>query len=142
MPDVLDTLVGRLPSDVQALLRRRVASMLREIDYLAATASPLLPPVPPSREALRVICALNSFYQIVIAPLRAASPRWAPLKQPILYGTKLRFDEAWRRDTRGATGAFFRMTRRLGLSLPVLSAAHGRDLLIRLKREQDDELQP
>jgi hypothetical protein len=115
--------------------------MLREINYLVTTASPVVPePFAVTGEALEALCALNTFYQLVIAPLRAASPRWAPLKSPILYGSKLRFDEPWRSDIRSMSSAFLLMARRLGISQALLTAAHGRDMLSVLQREQADEL--
>lgn len=141
MADLAQALAGRLPSDVQGLIRRRVDSMTREIAFLVTSASPVVPePFALTNDALHALCSLNSFYQIVIAPLRAASPRWAPLKNPILHGRRMRFDEVWRRDIRSVTGAFFSMTRRLGVSKALLTAASGRELLMVLAREQGDEL--
>jgi hypothetical protein len=141
MTDLVTALAGRLPADVQGFIRRRVGAMLREITYLVTTGSDVVPErFALTTDALEALCALNSFYQVVIVPLRTASPHWAPVKNPILYGKQMRFDESWRRNIRATTGAFFWMTRRLGVSRELLTAAHGRDLLAVLRREQENEL--
>lgn len=76
---ILNTLLDGLGHDVRRAVNNRFDAMHRELMFRWDQAdgdAAFLRGLGYTAEHLRTICALNSFYQIVIGPLSAASRRW------------------------------------------------------------------
>lgn len=76
---ILDSLLAGVHYAVRRLVRQRFEAMHRELGFRweqPDANAVFLRSVGYTAEHLRALCALNSFYQIVIGPLSAASRKW------------------------------------------------------------------
>src|ERR1043166_3341479 len=76
---ILDTLLTNVHYAVRRLVMQRFEAMERELGFRWQQSdgdAVFLRGIGYAAEHLRVLCALNSFYQIVIGPLSAASRKW------------------------------------------------------------------
>ncbi|HEX6096231.1 MAG TPA: hypothetical protein VF432_07910 [Thermoanaerobaculia bacterium] len=76
---ILDALLAGVHYAVRRLVMQRFAAMERELGFRWEQTdgdAVFLRRLGYSYEHLRVLCALNSFYQVVIGPLSAASRKW------------------------------------------------------------------
>lgn len=76
---ILEALLVGVHYAVRRLVMQRFEAMARELGFRWEQSdgdAVFLRRLGYSSEHLRVLCALNSFYQIVIGPLSAASRRW------------------------------------------------------------------
>jgi hypothetical protein len=143
---MLESLTAILDPELRLLIDRRVDAMLRQIAYLRTQDnSPRVVWNRWSLEQLQAICILNSFYQLVLAPLaspNATHPSSGLVHSvPVRYGSGLRFDAQTARQTAAARREFLHVTSRLGVPLPALRAAQADELLFALAQEPsgDDE---
>lgn len=76
---ILDALLAGVHYAVRRLVMQRFEAMERELGFRWERSdgdAVFLRRLGYTAEHLRVLCALNSFYQIVIGPLSAASRKW------------------------------------------------------------------
>ena len=76
---ILDTLLSRAHYAVRRLVMQRFEAMQRELGFRWEQSdrdAVYLRAIGYTAEHLRVLCALNSFYQVVVGPLAAASRKW------------------------------------------------------------------
>lgn len=76
---ILDVLLTGIQYAVRRLVMQRFEAMERELGFRWQQSegdAVFLRRLGYTAEHLRVLCALNSFYQIVIGPLSAASRKW------------------------------------------------------------------
>jgi hypothetical protein len=132
-------LAADLHAEVRGLIERRVDAMERHMAFLADQGDPRLELVGKlgwSRSRLRVVCGLNSFYQVVLAPLassaRASFPRNLGGRTPINYGTRIRFDVRRSRAIRRMMAAFNELVTESGIPLEALEANQFDDMVLSL----------
>lgn len=141
MADLLNVLARGLDSDVRRALSRRIEVLERRLNHLIETDDETLDwtrGLGWSDTKLRVICVLNSFYQIVLYPLAFSAKNNAPLglgtSTPILHGS-MRLDSSRSRDIRQAYSAFLGMLQALDLSERIVAAPRLDDIMNRLIEE-------
>jgi hypothetical protein len=151
MDPLLHTLAANLDWRVRRQLDRRMDLLMREliyrydparrrnddrILYLQTHEWPL--------ERMRVVCVLNTFYQIVLAPLASAAHGTEiglGREIPIQYGSMLTVNSEWSREIEDARSAFLAMADSFDIPEFVLMANRADDIVFRLNQHvrQDDE---
>jgi hypothetical protein len=141
MSAVLTSLIRNLDADLQRQVRFRVHAMQRHLAYLASSEHWSIAKLDRRQwptERLEILCELNSFYQVVMAPLAssARSSRDQVLGRdiPIQYGDSLLFDFERARRVRAAMADFMRRIRAVGIPQDALTAARADDLVRALSR--------
>ncbi len=138
MEPLMEVLAEGLDTAVRRRLDWRVRAMDSHLSYIWERSL-----APRSRwpiESVRIVIVLNSFYQIVLAPLAAStrSPLTSEVGEvPITYGT-LRFDERRARPIRAAMFRFRSLLLDSSVPLPALRANHADDLLSALMQAEPD----
>ncbi len=142
MNEVLPLLVESLPSDVRPLVRRRFNDMARQLLYLKDKQHPQLRVVRKhgwTMDMLEVVLALNSFYQVVLAPLASSGRNFQDRELgssiPVAYGESMRFDRAWGERITAAYDAFKGLIAELEIRETYLTAQHTEDVLFRMSRD-------
>lgn len=142
---VREYLEQRLDADTRRRIDWRVGAMVREMGYIAERRPSEMESLASrqwSRDRLEIICALNSFYQMVLAPLSS----WAHTHTEHGFGRdivvthgQLRFDETRRRQTLAALLGFFNIVRNLGIPRAALRANHFEELVVVLLQLPDTD---
>lgn len=143
---MLEALINPLDLDLRRLIARRVEAMQRQMTYLQERQDRRLLQAQRrwSANELHAIFLLNSFYQIVLAPL--ASPASVHPATglgrtvPIRLGETLTFDAERAESVSEAREAFLRLAIRLGVSHAALRAAHADDVLFALSGQSPPEV--
>ena len=143
---VIDTLYERPRSDVRAVLDRRVAAMIRHLDYLEAAevdTYELVRETGWTPAMLASVVGLNSFYQVVLSPLsswaRDDSPAGLVDDFPVSYGTRLRFDRGSRVRVRIMMSEFWSLVGESGIPAVAVEANQADDLVQALLPDVDFE---
>jgi hypothetical protein len=146
MSAVLDELISDLDPDLQLQMRGRVAAMLRHLQYLRETNSPALANFGMQSwpmERLEIFCELNSFYQIIMAPLASSSrtslDTFLGAEVPIRYGDSIIFDQSRAERVRRTMRDFMRRMHKIGVPQAVLTAARADDMLRALQRTENQQ---
>lgn len=115
-------------------IERRVDSMIRELNYLAGVPESgvaRLRSAGWSDDTLHVIFVLNSVFQRLLGPLRAAArggPKGLGTDIPVTYGSMV-FDAGTAKSITAAMESFNLVTRSLGVQPSWLRANTCRDLI-------------
>ena len=138
---VLDALLADLEWSVRRAVKNRYAAMSRELEYLFALKSrstdqdaEIVQREGWSFERVDVLCALNSFYQMVLGPQAAASRKWRSkefAQADITHGS-FRLDSERATTTRSMIFEFERRFSRLGFQRDVAIAPTAGALLFYL----------
>jgi hypothetical protein len=135
-------------AETRASVRNRWGAMQREYQYLEQKRDARLFFIREkgwTPEKFGVLCWLNSFYQLLLGPLEAAtraSHLNLGVEFPVLHGTE-RFDSARRNQTIQAASAFRALVVELGFTFDWLTKHTARDIIYyiyRLEREREDTL--
>ncbi len=144
MEKVLQLLTARLERELKRRINERVDVMLREIAYLEEQENTDLHYLQRrgwTREKLQVVCCMNSFYQIVLAPLASSAreeiPEGIGEEIPILYG-ELRFDARRAKAIREVHTAFEHLISRAELPTDALTFNRPSDFVYRTARRLRD----
>lgn len=146
MNEILATLMEPLPADTKAMVRHRFDDMTRELKHLSDSGHRDLTLARKrgwNREMLEAILALNSFYQVVLAPLASSGrdyqDRDLGSATPIIYGKSMQFDRSWSETVTTTYHAFRAMLVELELREGYLTAQHTSDVLFRLSRDLEND---
>lgn len=147
MNEVLTTLVEPLDREVRLIVRRRFDDMRRHLSHLREKRDPALKMTQQhgwTIDRLEVVLALNSFYQIVLAPLASSGRNYGNRELgssiPVVYGESMRFDRAWGERIMSAYQAFKEITFQFDIRESYLTAQHADDVIFRINRDlKNDE---
>lgn len=147
MDEILEILSRGLDWEVRRRLDMRRSAMVRQIEYLRSQQNEMLFFLEVRQftvDRLNTICSLNTFYQIVLAPLASSARLKPPLglgeRVPITYGETIRFDAQRARNIRATHRAFLQLTRRFGIPENVLTASDAYEMVSRMmSRIREDE---
>ncbi|MBV9493154.1 MAG: hypothetical protein JOZ54_02825 [Acidobacteria bacterium] len=138
---VLAALTAELEWPVRRAVEKRYAGMSSELEYLFALKhsqsqgdAEIVKGEGWTIDRVDVLCALNSFYQIVLGPQGAASRKWRATAfgaLEVVHGSS-RFDAGRAIDTRSMIYEFERRFARLGFMSDVATAPTAGALLFRL----------
>ena len=135
MPTVQGTLTKGLEPPIRIAINRRIEAMTRQIAYLDETKNRRLARLHRrgwTNDRLYILCALNSFYQIVIGPLASSARHEGKIglgeRIPIDYGDQITFDAERARLMRGLHAAFLGLVAKTRLPTGFLHANHADDL--------------
>jgi len=138
VPNVFEILRSGLSPDLRQKFEDRVGAMGRELRYMDETDNAQLKAAIDlgwSFERLGILCALNSFFQLVIAPLASSAGtqgRTLGDTVPIIHGEKLRFDRARATSVRAMVAYFMLSINAAGIGERLLTASHAGDLVFYL----------
>lgn len=147
MNEVLTTLMEPLDVGVRLLVRRRFDDMRRHLSHLREKEDPVLKMIRKSgwtTGRLEVVLALNSFYQVVLAPLASSGRNYRDRELgssiPVVYGDSMRFDRSWGERITSVYDAFKEVTFQFDIRESYLTAQHTDDVVFRINRDlKDDE---
>jgi hypothetical protein len=144
--EVLTTLVEPLDGEVRVLVRRRFDDMRRQLGYLREKDHPALRMVRKrgwAVDRLEVVLALNSFYQVVLAPLASSGRNYRDRELgssiPVVYGDSMRFDRSWGERITSVYDAFKEVTFQFDIRESYLTAQHTDDVVFRINRDLNDD---
>ncbi len=142
---IIAPLLERTPPDVREIVVRRLDAMVRHLTYIADQDTEDLASVMPaswSLSQIRVICALNSFYQVVLGPLSSSArdrfPSELIVTVPVTHGST-RFDQQRTRQVRSMMRDFHRIAREAEIPYAAMDARQADDLLRVLRVQANDE---
>lgn len=134
MSSILTILTKKIDTEIRAQMFSRVETMIRQLKYLRETENSSLLSILSkgwTLERLEIICELNSFYQILLAPLASsARERTGAFGDDtvILYGT-LRFGKERAAKIRAAYRSFFNSVNKVGVTDRLLTANQASDIV-------------
>ena len=127
MNRILDLLTETLPRDTRELVTRRFHALEKQLIYYTEKGDKralFAQKAGWGVERLKIVLALNAFYQIVLAPL-ASSAREIRSPNPmvnidILYGSSFVCDQDWRQQVNSAETYFLEILRQMGIDQKLL----------------------
>lgn len=136
-----------LDGEVRLLVRRRFDDMRRHLSHLREKDHPALSIVRRrgwTMGRLEVVLALNSFYQVVLAPLASSGRNYRDRELgssiPVVYGESMRFDRSWGERITSVYDAFKEVALQFDIRESYLTAQHADDVVFRINRDlKDDE---
>ena len=144
MHEVLAVLSDGMGPKARAALTKRADGLMRAIRFEAERRSHVYLEASAagwSLSRLEVLCALNSFYHVVLGPLstvgRASVQAGLATRIPIHFGTTLALDNSSIESLHACTARFDELIRHLGIHYWWLQAATGNDLLFALRPTGD-----
>lgn len=144
METIRDILAERLPRDIRDTFLARCGYLDSQLSYFREKEDQRLLVAGRggwTMRRLRVVLALNAFYQIVLAPL-ASSAR--PTENSfvsridVVYGASFVSDAQWRADINRAYDAFTTLVAQFGIRDRFLTPQRVEDILYRINRTLDD----
>ena len=141
MAKILSILTKTLEPDLRTDVQRRYEAMLRQLAYLREQKPEeffFLASKEWPFAKLDVLCQLNSFYQVIVAPLASSAKNTEAAgfgrKIPILYGEIIRFDEERNIESKKLHRDFTVMVRSIGIHDSYLACAHVDEIIYKLIR--------
>lgn len=146
MNSVLETLSSTLPRDSRDIVIGRFNALERQLDYLIEKQDRRVRAVMKKGwgvKRLKIVLALNSFYQTILSPLASSARdfnRLSPLSDlDILYGSSFRCDAEWRTKISYADTYFHEVLSQMGINRAMMIQQKTEDILYCIAGRSKDE---